>query len=71
MQGQPVSHSEFSLLRGGPAHWIQLRLGLIGTESLNLWRRVFWCVFATWVPLLVLSAMEGLAFGNQVRLPFL
>jgi hypothetical protein len=71
MQTQPRSHSEFSLLRGGPAHWLQLRLGLIGPESLNLWRRVFWCVLVTWVPLLVISAVEGTAFGGRVRLPFL
>jgi len=71
MQSQSRSHSGFSLLRGGPAHRLQLSLGLIGPESLNLWRRVFWCVLLTWVPLLVISAVEGLAFGNQVRLPFL
>ena len=62
---------EFSLLAGGPTHWLQQRLGLIKPGSPNPWRRVALCILLTWVPLLVISTVEGVAFGNRVRLPFL
>jgi len=71
MTGKPHSGSEFSLLAGGPTHWLQQRLGLIKPGAPNLWRRAVLCVLVTWVPLLVLSAAEGLAFGHRVKLPFL
>jgi hypothetical protein len=34
-------------------------------------RRALMAVLVTWVPLLVLSAVQGLAYGQQVRIPFL
>jgi hypothetical protein len=71
MQGQPHSHPEFSLVEGGPTHRLQHRLGLIGPGAPNLWRRVVLFFFLTWVPLLVISAVEGVAFGGGLKLPFL
>jgi hypothetical protein len=70
MHGKPT-HSEFSLLAGGPTHWVQQRLGLIKPEASKLWLRAALCILLTWVPLLVLSAAEGLALGDRVKLPFL
>jgi hypothetical protein len=68
-----ISHleSELSLLAGGPAHWLQQRLGLVKPGALNHGRRIAVCILLTWVPLLVISAFEGLAIGGQVKLPFL
>jgi len=37
----------------------------------NLARRAEFSILLTWVPLLVLSAAQGLAIGGEVRLPFL
>jgi len=71
MNVKPPSHTGFSLLAGGPTHWLQQRLGLIKPGSPNLWRRAALGVLVTWVPLLVISASEGLAFGHRVKLPFL
>jgi hypothetical protein len=65
------SEAVFSLVAGGPTHWIQEGLGLIRPGSPNLARRAVLSVLLTWVPLLVLSAAQGLAIGNKVRLPFL
>jgi hypothetical protein len=58
MHDKPILRSEFSLLAGGPAHWIQQRLGLIKPGAPNLWRRAGLCILLTWVPLLVISAIE-------------
>jgi hypothetical protein len=71
MSANSPSHAGFSLLAGGPTHWLQQRLGLIKPGSANIWRRVGISVLVTWVPLLALSAAEGVAVGNRVRLPFL
>jgi hypothetical protein len=65
------SEAVFSPVAGGPAHWIQERLGLIEPGSLHLARRAALSIFLTWVPLLVLSTAQGRAIGGKVRLPFL
>ena len=71
MRPQPPSPADFSLVAGGPTHWLQQRLGLIKPGAPNLARRAGLSILLTWVPLLVLSAVQGLAIGHQVRLPFL
>ncbi len=58
-------------MAGGPAHWLQERLGLVGPRSLRLARRALLSTVLTWGVLLILSAAQGLAFGNAVRVPFL
>jgi len=37
----------------------------------NVWRRIIALMALIWLPLLVLSFSEGLAFGHEVRIPFL
>src|SRR5262245_21429560 len=71
MAGKSHSMTEFSLLAGGPAHWLQQRIGLVKPDSFLHGRRVLLCILLTWVPLLVISAAEGLALGDRVKLPFL
>ncbi len=61
----------FSLVAGGPAHWLQAKLGLVGPESLRIARRALLSIVLTWGVLLVLSAAQGLAIGNAVKVPFL
>ena len=46
-------------------------MGLIKRESPYLARRAILSILLTWVPLLVLSAVQGLAIGHKVELPFL
>jgi hypothetical protein len=60
-----------SLVAGGPAYRLQRRLGLIERESPRVGRRVTLAILLTWVPLLVLSALQGVATGHRVELPFL
>jgi hypothetical protein len=65
------SAAGFSLVAGGPAHWLEKRLGLVGPESLHVARRALLSMVLTWGVLLVLSAVQGLAVGSSVRVPFL
>ncbi len=63
--------SDFSLVAGGPLYQFWRRTRLSG-DSLELpQRRVLVLVVLIWVPLLVLSIVEGRAWGNGVALPFL
>jgi len=61
---------EFSLALGGPLFQLLLKLGLI-TPTLDLLkRRIIVITLLAWLPLLLLSILDGKAWGN-VGLPFL
>ena len=63
--------SDFSLVAGGPLYRLWRRTRLSG-DSLELpQRRVLVLVVLIWAPLLVLSMIEGRAWGDGVALPFL
>jgi hypothetical protein len=47
------------------------RLRLVECPGPNIRRRILAFVLVTWGPLLALSLVQGMAFGNQVRIPFL
>jgi hypothetical protein len=66
-----VDASDFSLVLGGPLFQLLRRFHLTG-NALELVRRriVALSVFA-WLPLLVLSVVDGMAIGDAVRVPFL
>jgi hypothetical protein len=61
----------FSITRGGPLHWLLVRLGQAGDERQRVVRRAFLAVLLMWFPLLILSLMEGLAYGPHIKIPFL
>ncbi len=71
MEAVPLSRSDVSLVRGGPAHRLQEWLGLVRPEDDNLPLRAGLAILITWVPLLILSAVQGAAVGHNVRIPFL
>ena len=63
--------SDFSLVAGGPLYRLWRRTRLSG-DALELpQRRVLALVVLIWVPLLVLSMIDGRAWGDGVALPFL
>ena len=66
----PTVHN-FSIALGGPLYDFLLRRGFVRLVLPNLARRIAVLVGLTWLPLLLLSFKHGLAFGNQVRIPFL
>jgi len=62
---------QFVLTEGGPTYRLEQRLGLIQEKSPLVARRAFFSVLLTWIPLLVLSALEKFAIGHRVPVPFL
>jgi hypothetical protein len=72
--GQEIADStvqNFSIVLGGPLYDFLLRRGFVHLVLPNVARRIALLVALTWLPLLLLSFKDGLAFGNQVRIPFL
>ena len=61
----------FSLTRGGPFHRLQVRFGFAGEERQRVVRRALLAVLLTWLPLFVLSLVQGQAYGTQIKIPFL
>jgi hypothetical protein len=62
---------DFSLVLGGPLYQLWRRMHLAGDTLDLLRRRVVITVLLTWLPLLLLSVVEGHAWGGSVALPFL
>lgn len=60
---------EFQL--GGPAYRLMQRLGLIRPGTLSLLRRCVAFLLVTWVPLLLLTLLEGTALGSTPQESFL
>lgn len=64
------SSPDFSLVVGGPLFQLLMRLGLT-TPGLDLLKkRIIYITLFAWLPLLLLSLIEGKAWGG-VRVPFL
>ncbi len=62
---------EFSLVVGGPLFRLWLSTRLTGGHLELLRRRIIAMVLLTWMPLLLLSVMEGHAWNGRLQLPFL
>jgi len=62
---------DFSLVLGGPLFRLFHRAYLSGDGLELLRRRVVVITLFAWVPLLLLSAIEGGASGGSIRIPFL
>ncbi len=67
----PANSKSFFLTEGGPTYRLQKRLGLIQANSSRTIRRAFFSILITWVPLLILSTLQGYARGHLVPVPFL
>ena len=61
----------FSIMRGGPLSRILARLFPAGDNWQQAVRTALFAVLASWLPLLVLSLMQGEAYGTQITIPFL
>jgi hypothetical protein len=69
-QSDPVTPG-FLLMEGGPLYHIEQRLVLARGRETAIRRRAILSILLTWVPLFVLCAAQGTAYGNHVELPFL
>ena len=63
--------TDFSLVLGGPLFQLLRRAHLTGDTLELLQRRILVISLIAWLPLLVLSALEGHALGEKVAVPFL
>ena len=70
-QAAESAAANFSIVVGGPAYDLLLRFRLVRESLPNMSRRIVAVVAVTWLPLLLLSLKDGVAFGHQVRIPFL
>jgi hypothetical protein len=62
---------DFSLVLGGPLFQLWLGTRLTGGHLELPRRRIIAMVLLTWMPLLLLSVLEGHAWGGSLALPFL
>jgi hypothetical protein len=62
---------DFSLVLGGPLYQLFRRAHLSGGVLELLHRRIIVITLVAWLPLLVLSVLDGHALGGGVTLPFL
>ena len=62
---------DFSLVLGGPLFQLLRRSHLSGDTLELMRRRIIIIPLLAWLPLLVLSALEGRALGGNVAVPFL
>jgi hypothetical protein len=58
-------------MEGGPLYHLEKRVGLIKAHAPLMVRRAALAAALTWGPLLVLSLIEGTAWGHNVPVPFL
>ena len=61
----------FSLTEGGPLHRLQIRLSRTRPRRQQVVHRALFATLVTWLPLLILSLIQRLAYGTQVTIPFL
>ncbi len=62
---------DFSIVLGGPFYQFLRKMHLTGDALELLKQRMIILSLATWMPLLLLSLMEGQAWGDSLTLPFL
>jgi hypothetical protein len=67
----PQDPYDFSLVLGGPLYQLFRRAHLSGGALELVRRRVIGISLVAWLPLLILSALGGRAWGTAVKVPFL
>jgi hypothetical protein len=67
----PINYKEFSLIKGGLLYRLLVRMRLMRPDLEPLYSRAIIIALLTWLPLLVLSAMQGLALGGSIKIPFM
>src|SRR6201987_289916 len=68
--GSMPTMKKLSVIDGGPLDRLQRRLGLMKLEAPLIVRRALVFSLVAWLPLLILSALQGTLLTN-VKIPFL
>ena len=66
-----AARPDFSLVLGGPLFQLYLRARLSRSGLELVGRRMLVISLLTWLPLLLLSVLQGHAFGETIKIPFL
>ena len=66
MTREPEAYTSFSLTRGGLVYTILRHLRLVTADSPRVVRRCLLLVGITWLPMLVLTFVEGTALPGRV-----
>lgn len=66
-----LADSEFSIIRGGLLDRFLSILRVARVDKVPTLRKIVFYTSITWIPLLVLSAYEGLLWGKNIDIPFL
>jgi len=66
-----LNFEDFSLTKGGPFFRLMVRSGLIKPDFAHPARRATFLALFLWLPIFILSVLQGLAFDGPVELPFL
>ena len=61
---------DFSLTKRGILYKLLYRLKLGGASTKEIITRILVIIAITWLPLLVLTTLQGLSFGDKVDIPF-
>jgi hypothetical protein len=69
--GQTADASDFLIAHGGPFYELQSRLRLLHRHNLAAGRRAVLFAAIAWLPLLLLSFVQGTALGDFEQWPFL
>lgn len=67
----PMNHATFSLNKGGLLLKFLVQVRILRPDCEFLYIRASLLALLSWLPLLVLSAMQGLAWGGSVKISFL
>jgi hypothetical protein len=70
-QGSKPPSRPFLLMEGGPLYHLQQRVGPSRDKERTTIRVVIMLPLITWLPLLILTMINGTALGDTVELPFL
>jgi hypothetical protein len=65
-----LEEKNFSLVLGGPSFQLLHRVGLIGDAAELLKKRIIIISLVAWLPLFLLSVLDGQAWGNTLKVPF-
>jgi hypothetical protein len=71
VQAVHLTSRPFLLMEGGPLFHLEKRTGLIQENAPLKKKRALLAALLSWLPLFVLSALQGRAFGHNVQVPFL
>ena len=66
----PINYKDFSLVGNGLLFKFLVSMRLLRPDREPLYLRAIFLALLTWLPLFIFSAMHGLAWGSNVKIPF-